>query len=318
MRASCQKVTWLTCLLLLASTRVLLAQGQGTEHLYPARPEAWVMNYYTSATLLAGFGPPRSRPLGSIEAGIEIDWLPSLSAEERLVGFNGTTEVDTNKCPVFFRPRLTVGLPWHFALTVSYLPPIELCGVTPHLFAFALERPLYEHLPWRVGIRAYGQVGEIEGDFTCSEDTVRFAPGSPQNQLGCQKKSSDSITMRYGGLELSGSYRIAHAAGLTPYLGVAVNYLDTRFQVHALTFGFQDRRRQAADTWTFSMTAGVTYPLTERLHLSLGLFYSPLWVVRPPNTASQNDSLFNVRSLISYQFGPSPIPMSPVASATEH
>jgi hypothetical protein len=305
--ASCLKVTWLACLLLLAMTRVLLAQGQGTEDLYPARPEAWVMNYYTSATLLAGFEPPRSRSLGSIEMGIEFDWLPSLSAKERLVGFNGTTEVDTNKCPVFLRPRATVGLPWHFALTVSYLPPIALCGIKANLFAFALERPLFEHFPWRVGLRAYGQIGDIEGDFTCPEDVVRFAPGSSPNQLGCQKKSSDTITMRYGGLELSGSYRIAQAAGLTPYLAVAVNYLDTRFQVDALTFGFHDRRRLAADTWTFSMTAGVTYPITARLHLSIGLFYSPLWVVRPPKTSSQNDALLHVRSMISYQFGPNPL-----------
>jgi hypothetical protein len=107
---------------------------------------------------------------------------------------------------------------------------------------------------------------------------------------------------------------MAQAAGLTPYLAVAVNYLDTRFQVHALTFGFQDRRRQAADTWTFSMTAGVTYPITERLHLSLGLFYSPLWVVRPPNTSHQNDALLNVRSQLSYQFGPSPGPLASGAS----
>jgi hypothetical protein len=302
-RASCLQVTWLACLLLLAMQGALLAQ-QGTEHLYPARPEAWVMNYYTSVTLLAGFGPPRSRPLGSIEVGIEGDWLPSLSAKERLAGFNGTTEIDTNRCPVFFRPRATVGLPWRFALTVSYLPPIELCGVKPHLFAFALERPLYEHLAVRVGIRAYGQIGDIEGDFTCPKDVTRFALGSPQNSLGCQKKSSDSIAMRYGGLELSGAYRIAQANSLTPFLAVALNYLDTRFQVDALTFGFHDRRRLAADTWTFSMHAGATYPLTARLSLSIGLFYSPLWVVRPPKTSSQNDALLNVRSMLSYQFGP--------------
>jgi hypothetical protein len=46
MRASGLKVIWLACLLLLAMPRVLLAQGHGTEHLNPARPEAWAMNYY--------------------------------------------------------------------------------------------------------------------------------------------------------------------------------------------------------------------------------------------------------------------------------
>jgi hypothetical protein len=312
MSASCLRVTWLVCVLLVALGSELRAQG--TETLYPARPEAWLMNYYTSATLFTGFEAPRSRPFGSVEVGIELDWLPALSVEDRTVGFNGTKLEDTNKCPVFFRPHVTVGLPWRFALAVSYLPPLEVCDVTAHLFAFALERPLYEHRLWRVGVRAYGQIGEITGDFTCPQDVTRFAPGSPGNLFGCEKTSSDTITLRYGGLELSGAYRIEQAAGLTPYLGVAVNYLDTQFQVDALTFGFADRRQLAAHTWTFSMRAGVTYPITERLHLSLGLFYSPLWVVRPPNTASQNDPLFNVRSLISYQFGPSPVPLSPGAS----
>src|SRR5436305_12830375 len=108
-------------------------------------------------------GAPRSRPLGSVEAGFELDWLPALSDKERTVGLNGNSPLDTNRCPIFFRPRVTVGLPWRFALSVSYLPPIEVCGVTPHIFAFALERPLYEHLSWRVGVRAYGQIGEIAG-----------------------------------------------------------------------------------------------------------------------------------------------------------
>jgi len=315
MSASGRRVTWLVCVLLLAlgSER----RAQGTETLYPARPEAWLMNYYTSVTLFTGLGAPRSRPLGSVEVGLEFDWLPALSEAERTVGFNGTKPEDTNRCPVFFRPRVTVGLPWRFALSVSYVPPLEVCGVTPHLFAFALERPLYEHLPWTVGVRAYGQIGEIAGDFTCPQDVTRFAPGSPHNLFGCEKKSSDTITMRYGGLELSGAYRIEQAAGLTPYLAVAVNYLATRFQVDALTFGFADRRRLAAYTWTFSMSAGVTYPITERLHLSLGLFYSPLWVVRPPHTSSQNDALFNVRSLLSYQFGPNPGPLPPGARRTQ-
>jgi hypothetical protein len=197
------------------------------------------------------------------------------------------------------------------ALTLSYLPPLEICDITPHLFAFALERPLYEQPQWRVGIRAYGQLGEIEGAFTCPEDIARFTPGSPQNLFGCDKASSDTIAMYYGGLELSGAYRIEPAAGLTPYLAVAVNYLDTEFQVDALTFGFADRRRLVAYTWTFSMSAGVTYPLTERLQLSVGVFYSPLWIVRPPNSSSQHDPLFNVRSQLSYQFGP--LPTRPVS-----
>jgi hypothetical protein len=151
-----------------------------------------------------------------------------------------------------------------------------------------------------VGLRAYRQVGTVDGAFTCSKDMTKFPPGAPQNPLGCEKESNDSVTENYGGLELSGSYRIERLRGLTPYLAVAGNYLSTKFQVRALTSGFRDRTRIVADTWTFSASAGVSYPLTDRLILSGGLFYSPLWVIRPPGTSSQNDLLFNVRSQITF------------------
>jgi hypothetical protein len=142
------------------------------------------MNYFTSLSLLAGLGPPYSRRPASFEAGLELSWIPELSASQRRVGFNGTKEEDLNKAPIFARPRLTIGLPWSTALTLSYVPPIRLFGVTPNLFAFGVERPVYDRKPWTVGVRAYGQIGDIEGAFTCSEEAARSRPGSPQNPLG--------------------------------------------------------------------------------------------------------------------------------------
>jgi len=304
MRQSFLTVVRLSCTLLLALGRETLAREvvKTTENLDSDRPEAWALNYFTSVSLLAGLGTPYSRQPGSIEVGFELGWIPKLGKEKRRVGFNGVKEEDLNKAPIFARPHLTIGLPWRFALTLSYLPPIEVFGVKPNLFAFALERPVYESPPWTVGLRAYGQIGEVKGAFTCPADVARFASGSPRNLFGCEKESSDTATQRYGGLELSGSYRLEQAKGLTPYLAVAGNFLDTRFQVDALTFGFRDRRRLEAGTWTFSASAGVTYPLTERLDLSVGLFYSPLWVTRPPSTSSQNDPLFNSRAMLTYRW----------------
>ena len=303
MRRSFLAVTWLSCALLLALCRGAVAQGvvRTTENLDSDRPEAWAMNYFTSVSLLAGLDTPHSREPGSIELGFEVDWIPKLDKDKRRVGFNGVKEEDLNKAPIFARPRLTVGLPWRFALTLSYLPPIEVFGVKPNLFAFALEKPIYERPPWTVGLRAYGQIGEVTGAFTCPADVARFAPGSPQNLFGCEKESADTATQRYGGLEVSGAYRIERAKGLTPYLAVAGNFLDTQFQVDALRFGFHDRRRLEAGTWTFSASAGFTYPLTERLSLSVGLFYSPLWVTRPPSTLSRNDPLLNSRAMLTYR-----------------
>ena len=259
------------------------------------------MNYFTSLSLLAGLGAPYRREPGSVAAGLELAWVPPLSTRQRTVGFNGTKEEDLNKAPIFARPRLTIGLPWSAALTLSYVPPIRIFGVKPNLFAFALERPIYDRTPWSVGLRAYGQIGDIEGAFTCPKEAARSKPGSPQNPLGCQGESSDTATQHYGGLELTAAYRLEHPNGLTPYVAVAGNFLDNRFQVNAVELGVPDHTLQLASTWTFSASGGFVYPLGERMRLSIGLFYSPLWVRRPPATSSDLEGVFNVRGLVTYQ-----------------
>lgn len=184
------KKAGLGCLLfLLALLGAVHAQPtlKETEHLDSDRPEAWALNYFTSVSLLAGLGAPRSREPGSVEIGFELDWIPKINKAKRRAGFNGLKEEDLNKAPIFARPRLTVGLPWRFSLIMSYLPPIELFGVEPNLFAFALERPLHECNPWTVGLRAYGQLGEVEGAYTCPSDVAKFPPGSPQNPYRLSK-----------------------------------------------------------------------------------------------------------------------------------
>ena len=273
-----------------------------TEHLDSDRPEAWAMNYFTSISLLTELGAPHSRDPGSLEFGLEVDWIPELSKSMRRVGLNGIKEEDLNKAPVLIRPRLTVGLPWRFAFSVSYLPPITVFGVTPDIFAFAVERLVYENPFLTIGARAYGQFGNVTGAFTCPSEVTRFPPGSVQNPYGCEHKSRDTATQNYGGLEVSAAYWFASLPGVTPYVSFAGNFLDNAFQVHSLTFGVKDRTRLENDTWTFSASAGIVYSLTEKMSLSFGMFYSPLWVTRPPATGSETDTLFNVRSMVTYRF----------------
>lgn len=297
------------CLICFVYLLITLSSGQTlaqviineTEHLHSDRPEAWAMNYFTSATLLSGFGAPRSRTFGSVEGGVELDWIPQLSSAQRQVGFNGTKEEDLNKAPIFGRPRITFGLPGRFALTLSYVPPISIFGIKPNLFAFALERPLYERDSWTIGMRLYGQIGNVEGAFTCPGDVAKFPPGSAENIYGCERKSADKSMQRYAGFELSGAYRIEQLRGLTPYIAVGGNFLDAQVHVNAQTFGILDRTHLEAKTWTFTASAGVTYPLANKLMLSVGMLYSPLWVTRPPATSSENDAFINVRALLTYQ-----------------
>lgn len=260
------------------------------------------MNYFTSVTLLSGLSVPHARRPGSMEVAAELGWIPHLGKGERTVGFNGTKEEDLNHSPVFARPRMTVGLPWRMAMTLSWVSPIEITDLKPQLFAFALERPLYEREPVTVGARLYAQIGATEGPITCYDDVVRFPPGSPQNPYGCEGESSDRARQRYVGLEVSVARKLDQFGGVTPWAAVAGNFLDNEVRVHAQTFGVPDRSLLNSETWTFAASAGFRVPLGDRIYASVGVFYSPLSVVRPPYTSTDNDALFNVRGLISYEF----------------
>jgi hypothetical protein len=291
--------TWVA---VLAMIFVCAPCAGATEHLDEDRPEAWAMAYFTSATLFTGFGTPRAREPGSVELGLELDWLPHLSNRQRTVGFDGAKEEDLNKSPVFGRFGLTFGLRHKLAFSIGYTPPVRMFGVKPHLVAFALERPLYERGPWTLGARVHTQIGRVDGAFTCPGDVAKQPPGSDGNPFGCDASSDDAYLQRYVGLELSGSYRLEALGGLTPHVAVSGNYLDARFHVHASLYDEPDRNKLAADTGTFSMTAGFRYPLTEAIELGVLMFYSPLSVKRPPSVSSDHDSLINLRSQLAYRF----------------
>ena len=55
------------------------------------------------------------------------------------------------------------------------------------------------------------------------------------------------------------------------------------------------------DGVNLSITSGVGYAITPKLKITGEVFYTWLDVVRPPNTTGQNDGLFNLRFLLSYQ-----------------
>ena len=297
----------LSCLrALVVSTAVCVSLAPSTaaaqvDHLHWDEPEAWAMFYFTSITLFSGLGAPRAREPWSVEVGLELGNIPHLSEEQRTVGFGGTKTEDLNRSPVFARPHVTVGLPWKLSLSLAYVPPIEVYGTTPNLFALALERPFYESGPWTAGLRTYGQVGHVDGDFTCPHDVTNFPPGSERNPYGCDGTSQDRAIQHYIGAEVGASYRADRLWGLTPYLTLGANYLDTKFRVHAQEFGVRDRTRHSANVWTFSLGAGVSYQISERIRWSLGLFFTPLFVTRPPDTDDESDSLLNFRTNISFR-----------------
>ncbi len=261
------------------------------------RPEAWAMKFFSSVSLLTGLGPPRAREPWSLEIGLELDTIPHLDEDQRRVGFGGAKVEDLNRLPVFGRPRLTVGLPAKLSLDVAWVPPVELRGVKSNLFSLALERPVYATGPWTLGVRVYGQLGTVKGDLTCSEEDASSPPGSPGNIWGCEAPSTDELTLNYLGAAFTGGY---HYRKTDFHWGLAANYMDMEFQVDARTFGFHDRSLLLADGWTWSFNTGASWRLGGRTSVAVELFYSPLSVVRPPSTSSENDPLLNLRTMLRF------------------
>jgi hypothetical protein len=288
--------------LLAAVSGVTTSCAFAEERLDSEAPEAWAMFWAASATSFHGVGTPHTREPWSVDFFVDGAWLPELSEEDRTVGFGGTKTEDISKAPVFARPGLTIGLPWKLAFSVGYVPPVKLFGVRPHLVALAIERPFLERGPWTLGVRLHSQLGRVRGDFTCPQRVVRFEPGSDGNPYGCESKSNDSAVQRSVGLEVSASHRIERLWDLAPYLSLGANYLNTEFKVHARTFGFDDRTHLGADTVTFSLGAGATIPVADRLELGLGFHYVPLWVVRPPQAQVRDkDALLQARVELVWQ-----------------
>jgi len=274
-------------------------------HLGFDKPEAWGLKYFASASLLSGLQPPAPAEgyhAGSISLGFEADWLPHLTAGQRMIGFNGTTEEDLNKAPIFARVVVRIGLPDKFTVVVAAPPPFHTFGLTSHLLEFGLERPLIERNPWMLSWRGYGQVGSVKGAFTCPAGVAAFAPGTPQNPTECVGESADTASLRYAGSEFQLAYKIPSMPKLIPHVAVGGNFIDGAFQVRAPVSDGFDETRLWTRGGTFTATGGLSYQVNPQMALLVDAFYTPLWVQRSATAPSMNDGLFNVRAMVNYTF----------------
>ncbi len=260
-------------------------------------PESWAMKYFASVALPTGLGAPEARPAGSVEVALEGGHVPQLSEAERRVGFGGTKVEDLNKTEFFGRPRLLVGLPASFSLEASYLPPVELSGVEPEIVSLAVARPIWQRDHARLGLRAAGQYGTFEGDFTCSADEIASGP----NPFGCEAPSSDISTARSASLELAGAVRLGADGQWEPYGAILGTHFNLDFQVDARYAGLVDQTRLHTDGETVALAAGVGYRPGERWRAGLEVFWSRLDVVRPPATSTEHDDLVNLRAVLRYR-----------------
>jgi hypothetical protein len=266
-------------------------------------PESWAMAFISSSALLTGDGPPEPTHPGALTLGLEVDSLPGLTERQQTVGFGGTKKEDLNRLPVLVRPRLSLGLPGDFTATLGVVPPIQLAGVRPALYAVSLGRPLVVDAGgFALGFRVMGELGGIDGDFTCPRSAAAAGADAALNPFQCEAASTDRAELHSGSAELSAGWRLDGLGGLTPHVLVAGNLIDASFHVHARYAGIVDESVLTTRGFTVSGAAGLLMPLGEHLRASAQAFYSPLWVRRPPDFARSLDGFLNARVQVEWTF----------------
>ena len=184
--------------------------------------------------------------------------------------------------------------------TLAYVPPVELNGAKPNLFAAAVGVPFWRTPELRMGVRFYGQVGSVTGDFTCDGETVAFGVDPLRNPFGCDSVSDDESRQLYVGLEVGAATDLS--ARVEPYVTLGVNRYSNRFETNAVTNGTLDNSTFEASGFTVHGTAGLLVEASDHVVFSGELFYTPLGVMRPGETSSSSDGLLNGRGMIRFRF----------------
>jgi hypothetical protein len=266
------------------------------------RPEAWAMAWFGAVTLANGIGGPAGLAPGEIELAFAGGWVPSLSREERRVGFRGNKVEDLNRTAVVGRPTITVGLPAGWTLEGGWMPPLDVDGIEPNLVSLALARTLWQGERLRLAARVLGEDGRFEGDLTCSRDDVRSGPdlGSPVF-IDCEAPSEDEMEVTLYGAELQASAPLRGAPRLAPYATVGWARLDAALQIDARYNGLVDRSRLSTEGSFWTAAAGIAWEARPGWRLAGELFYAPLDVVRRTGGERENDALVNARAMLSYR-----------------
>lgn len=272
-----------------------------TEELDATRTEAWAMRWFAAVATPTMFGVASETEPWSFDLGFEGGSIPSLSEEDRRVGFNGTKVEDLNRAPLFGRPVVRLGLPADFTLSAGWVPPIDFDGVEPNLLSIALARPLWTGERGRLGAQLFYLDGKIEGDISCPQTEVDAGDDPVGNPFGCEEASNDTMSITSWGLELGYAWQATPTVDL--FVTGLWQQLDSEFQVRALYDGFLDRNRLVYSGDDYAWMAGAGWQATEKLRIAGELFYSPLDVVRDPTGQgpSENDPLFNFRLMGTYR-----------------
>ena len=233
-------------LLLVLSARVA-AQPRIVEHHEWSDTDGRLMGYYSAALAFTPAAAPDVLPARGVAFGLEMAYVPPLSAARRSAGETKTQS--TNLAPVLPRPRLAAALPGGASLEASWVPPVKVFGVTANLWGVALSRPLTAFRGMLLTPRIAGSGGVVEGAVTCNRDLERRGGGdSVYFAWVCHgRESEDRFRPLAVSAELVAS-RLIRGGTLAPYAGLGARYEHTRFDVGVQTFaGERDPRQPILD-----------------------------------------------------------------------
>jgi hypothetical protein len=198
--------------------------------------EGKLLAFYTAPIVFSMATAPVVMRSGSIRVGADGEYIPKPDpAIERTGACFTQKSEETSLSPVFGRPRITVGVPFGFALEAAYLPPVTIARAKPNLFSFAVSQAHhFASGPTEDGttlmLRLHGTFGNVKGAITCPRSSLQQTSAS--NPCYGTTPSEDTFHPDMFGGEI--------AAGIAPgsfsfYAGAGANRIDPHFQV-----GFTD------------------------------------------------------------------------------
>lgn len=237
--------------------------------------EGKLIAFYSSALTFSPVEAPVSGAPWSWRAGLELSYLPRLTAEQRRVGDKPEA---TNLAPIFPRPRALIVLPGGVSAEASWIPPVKLFDVKANVGSFALARPFAIAPALLLTPRIGATVGQVEGAITCSPDMQREGPDLVEYyQIICNgRRSDDHFQPRMVTGELVASWH--RRAAMMPYAGAGVRRDWSRFDIGVITpEGGRDLDHpilelRATRPYLF---AGASWRAAPRLGASGELFWAP-------------------------------------------
>jgi hypothetical protein len=192
-------------------------------------PEGRLIGFYSAALLYTPLGTPERARTWAFDAGVEIAYIPHLSASQRRVSRDKPQA--TNLAPVAPRPRLSLLLPAAVHAQVSWLPPLRVFDVEANLFSVSITRAL-EPRGFTVAPRLVATWGKVRAAITCYED---LREGSQSENLYynevCHGRTSDD---HFKPQHFSGEVLVSRQTPrlpFVPYAGIGVLREKTIFDI---------------------------------------------------------------------------------------